>query len=161
MTTTLINCRQLKLENQTWSKQSARELHCSSKWLKPAKNKLTWCDFTNFSEQVLANSLDLRFRSFYALHIQNLLNCYQPKHNQSVSRILWISFLADFCYLAELCASSAVPPPIWRKKNTRANKAALLLSCRPLELTTQWMKSFKISAIKKPNCSMCNNVYLG
>ena len=116
MTTTLINCRQLKLENQTWSKQSARELHCSSKWLKPAKNKLTWCDFTNFSEQVLANSLDLRFRSFYVLHIKNLLNCCQPKHNQSVSRILWISFWADFCYLAELCASSAVPPPIWRKK---------------------------------------------
>ena len=154
MTTTLINCRQLKLENQTWSKQSARELHSSFKRLKPAKNKLTWCDFTNFSEQVSANSLVLRFRSFYALPFQSLLNCCQPKHNQSVSRILWISFLAYFCYLAQLCTSSAVPPPIWRKKNTRANKAALLLSCRPVELNTQWMKSFHISTIKKPNYSM-------
>ena len=24
--------------------------HCGSKWPKPAKNKFTWCDFTNFSK---------------------------------------------------------------------------------------------------------------
>ena len=31
---------------------------------------------------------------------------FKPKHNQSISRVLWISFLADFCYLAQLCATS-------------------------------------------------------
>ena len=44
--------------------------------LKPAKNKLTWRDFTSFSK---LNSTDLypfRFRYMYALHIQNLLQAY-------------------------------------------------------------------------------------
>ena len=120
MTTTLINCRQLKLENQTWSKQSARELHCESKQLKPTKNKLTWCDFTTFSEQVFANSLDLRFRSFYALHIQNLLNCCQPKQNQSVSRILWISFFGGFLLFGWTVRELGCPSPdLTKKKHTR------------------------------------------
>ena len=61
MTTTLINCRQLKLENQTWSKQSARELHCSSKWLKPAKNKFPYCHFTNLSKEISANTNNFPF----------------------------------------------------------------------------------------------------
>ena len=32
----------------------------------------TVSDFTNFSNQVLANSLDFRFRSLQVLHIQNV-----------------------------------------------------------------------------------------
>ena len=128
MTTTLINCRQLKLENQTWSKQSARELHCESKQLKPTKNKLTWCDFTTFSEQVFANSLDLRFRSFYALHIQNLLNSCQPKQNQSVSRILWISFFGGFLLFGWTVRELGCPSPDLTKKKTHAPTRLLFFS---------------------------------
>ena len=42
--------------------------HCGFKWIKPAKNKFTWCHFTNFSKQVSPNSLDFRFRSLHAIH---------------------------------------------------------------------------------------------
>ena len=38
-----------------------RVAHSGFKWIKPAKNKFTWCDFTNFSKQVSAN-LHIYFR---------------------------------------------------------------------------------------------------
>ena len=47
-------------------------LHFGFKWLKPAKNKLTWSDFKNLFMQVSAYSESFCFLSFHALHIQNL-----------------------------------------------------------------------------------------
>ena len=82
--------------------------HSGFKWLKPSKNKFTWCDFTKFPKQVSANSLDFHFRSLHAFHIQNSTNCCRNKHNQSISRIFWIFwilFLAGFCNLAQLFAA--------------------------------------------------------
>ena len=51
-----------------------------SKWLKPAKNKFTWCDFTNFSKSIAADLHHFRFQWLHALHVQNMSNCF--KHNQ-------------------------------------------------------------------------------
>ena len=61
--------------------------HSGSNWLKPAKNKFTWCYFTRFSMQVSSNSHNFRFRSLCALHIQNLSNCCRHNYDPSISRI--------------------------------------------------------------------------
>ena len=64
--------------------------HSGSKWLKPARNKLTWCDFTSCFSQVSANSHNFRFRSYRALLIQNLSNRSRHKYDPSISRIFSI-----------------------------------------------------------------------
>ena len=57
-----------------------------------------------FSSKFLAYSLDIRFRSFHALHIQNLSNCCGHKVNQSISRFfLNLIFGGFFFYPAQLC----------------------------------------------------------
>ena len=61
--------------------------HVGFKWLKPAKNKLRWSDFTNAFMQVSVYSNSFHFRSFWALHIQNLSNCCRYKYDPSISRI--------------------------------------------------------------------------
>ena len=76
-----------------------------SKWLKPAKNKFTWCDFTKFSKSISADLHRFRFRWLHAL--QNMSNCFKHNHDQSFSRNLLCYFLAGFCCLEPLCAASA------------------------------------------------------
>ena len=44
--------------------------HSGSKWLKPAKNKFTWCDLTSFWKQFSAYWHNFRFRSFHLLPIK-------------------------------------------------------------------------------------------
>ena len=46
-----------------------------------------WSDFTNFSTQVSANSLDFRFRSLQMLFTQNMSKYCSHKYNQSISRV--------------------------------------------------------------------------
>ena len=58
-------------------------LHGGSKWLKLAKNKFTWSDFTNFSKQVQ----QIPFPVVASPHIENLSNCCRHKYDQSISRI--------------------------------------------------------------------------
>ena len=41
-----------------------RRPHSGFKWPKHTENKFTWCDYTNFSKQFSANSLNFRFRWF-------------------------------------------------------------------------------------------------
>ena len=41
--------------------------------------KFMCCDFTYFFKLLSSNSLDFRFRSFHALHIQKLSNCCRHK----------------------------------------------------------------------------------
>ena len=62
-------------------------LHFGFKWLKPAKNKLTWSDFTSFSKLSLRDLYPFRFRFLHVLHIQNLLNCWSHKYDLLISRI--------------------------------------------------------------------------
>ena len=78
-----------------------------SKWLKPAKNKFTWCDFTNFSKSISADLHHFRFRWLHALHIQNMSNCFKHNHDQSFSGIYHIIFWRVFV-IWNLCAW---PPP--------------------------------------------------
>ena len=73
-----------------------------SKLLKPAKNKFTWSDLTNFSMQISAFSHGYRFRSFHSLDIKNLSNCCRHLYDQSISR-----YLADFCNFVPLCMVEA------------------------------------------------------
>ena len=54
-------------------------------WNQP--KKITLRDFTNFSNQVSANSLDIRFRSLQVLYFQNVSKCCSHKYNQSISRV--------------------------------------------------------------------------
>jgi hypothetical protein len=60
------------------------ETHGGSKKLKPAENKFTQSDFTNYSMQVTANSHNFRFRSLCALHIQNLSNRCRHVYDPSI-----------------------------------------------------------------------------
>ena len=57
-------------------------LHNGYKYLKTAKNKFSWCDFTNFSKQVSADSFP------FPDHINFLSNCYY----QSISRLFYLTF---------------------------------------------------------------------
>ena len=41
----------------------------------PPKISFTWCDFTNFSKSISADSLDFRFRSLQVLYFQNVSKC--------------------------------------------------------------------------------------
>ena len=67
--------------------------------------------------QVSAYSNTFRFRSFHALHIQNLSNSCRHKYDTSVSQIFQFSFLAGFltfgtvslCCLLGLCVKRAPP----------------------------------------------------
>ena len=70
--------------------------HSGFKWLKPAKNKLTWSDFTNFFMQVFAYSNSFRFWSFHSLHIQNLSNRRRYKYDPSISRIFFNLIFGGF-----------------------------------------------------------------
>jgi hypothetical protein len=60
-----------------WGLIAGRLAHRVFKWLKPAKNKFTWCDFTNFSKSI----------------ISNLSNCCKYKCDHSISQI----FTCNFC----------------------------------------------------------------
>ena len=60
-----------------------------------------------FSSKFLAYSLDIRFRSFHALHIQNLSNRCRHKFNQSISRIFLNLIFGGFFFLS----SPTVPRP--------------------------------------------------
>ena len=55
-------------------------IHTGFKWLKPAKNKFTWCDLTNFSKSISADLHNFRFQGL--LHIWNLSNCIKHKCDQ-------------------------------------------------------------------------------
>ena len=95
-------------------------LHSGSKWLKPAKNRfLMWFHeflrgsfgkFTWFPIPVIAcPSYSRTFMS----------NCCRQKKNQSISRILWVSFLAGFSYLAQLCAGAGLLEPSGKGKGCK------------------------------------------
>ena len=75
---------------------AAAVAHIGFKRQKPAKNKLTWSDFTNFSMQVSAYSDSFRFRSFRALHIQNLSNSCRHKYDPSISQFFQSNFWQVF-----------------------------------------------------------------
>jgi hypothetical protein len=76
------------------------------KLLKPAKNKFTWSDFTNFSKQVSKGSHNLCFLSFHLLHFQNLLKCCRHKNDQSISRI-FIKYFGGFLKFGPTVRSSS------------------------------------------------------
>ena len=80
------------------------------KGYKPAKNKLTWCDFTNFSEQVSVDSHNFPFRSVHALHIENFWKCCRHKYDRLISRVFKSNFWWVFCHSAELCAAATTKP---------------------------------------------------
>ena len=63
--------------------------HSGSKWLKPAKNKLTGSDFTSFSMQISVDWRHLRFRSLHIFLIMwhmndrvNSISFFQRKFQQ-------------------------------------------------------------------------------
>ena len=60
--------------------------HSGSKRLKPAKNKFIQSDFTSFFSWVSKNFHNFRFRSWHALHIQNLSRHWRHKYDPSISR---------------------------------------------------------------------------
>ena len=66
--------------------------HSGSKRLKPAENKFTQSGFTNSSMQIPAYSDSFRFRSYLALHIQNMSNCCRHKYDPSISRFFQSNF---------------------------------------------------------------------
>ena len=81
---------------------------------KPAKNKISWCDFTGFSKLVSADSYYFRFQLLNCLHIQNLSNCcmhYLCMTSQFPANFK-LKFLAGFCHLPQLCARARE----WSKK---------------------------------------------
>ena len=78
--------------------------HNGFKWLKPAKNILTWSDFTNFFLQVSAYSNSFPFQSFRAHQIQNLSNLWRHKYDPSISRIFRSNFWRVF-YVWHNCES--------------------------------------------------------
>ena len=85
----------------------------------PPKNKFNQSDFTSFSIQVSAYSHNFHFRSLSALHFQNLSNRCRHKYDPSISRIFWISFLAGFCNLVQLCGWDT-----WRELVAKRQKPA-------------------------------------
>ena len=78
---------------------SSLTLHSGFKWLKPPKNKLLRCDFTNVSKLISSKMHHFRFRW---LHIYILSNYCQHKCDQSLSQILKCNFWRIFCYLKPL-----------------------------------------------------------
>ena len=90
------------------SPSSSSPPSCSTQWfqIKPAKNRFTWCDFTNFFQ---ASSIHLISVSGHCMRV--IFNICQSvsgiSKNQSISRIFWISFSAGFCYSDQLCSSSS------------------------------------------------------
>ena len=72
--------------------------HCGFKWPKPTINKFASMFFTSFSKQVVTDSQNLHFRSFYVLHIQNLSSCCKHKYDQSISQVFKFNFWRDFAF---------------------------------------------------------------
>ena len=67
------------------------------KWLKPAQNKVTWCDFTTFYKSISADLHHFRFPVILSCIFKNLSNCCEHKYDQSISQIfvcnLWRGFV--------------------------------------------------------------------
>ena len=78
--------------------------HRGFKWLKTRQKTITYNDFTNFSNQVSANSLDFRFRSLQVLYFQNVSKCCSHTYNQSISRVFQFNFWRVFV-IWNLCAA--------------------------------------------------------
>ena len=66
--------------------------------------KITYNDFTNFSNQVSANSLDFRFRSLQVIYFQNVSKCCSHMYTQSISRVFQFNFWRVFV-VWNLCAA--------------------------------------------------------
>ena len=62
----------------------------NAQWFQMAETrqkKITYSDFTNFSNKVSSNSLNFRFRSLQVLYFQNMSKWCSHMYNQSVSRV--------------------------------------------------------------------------
>ena len=72
--------------------------HSSSKWLKPAKNKLLKCELKKISKQFSNDSYSFRFRLLRALIIQRFSNYCSRFHE------FFDPIFSGFCDLVQLCA---------------------------------------------------------
>ena len=61
--------------------------HSSSKVLKSAENKFTWCAFTNSVQAIFSRFQLISLSGLDPLHIQKLLNCGKNIIDRSISRI--------------------------------------------------------------------------
>ena len=104
-------------------REHLRMTHISFKWLKPAKNKLTWSDITNFFMQ---NSF--RFRQFRALHFQNLSNCCRHKYDPSISQVFQSKFWRVF-EVWHNCVTAGVSAA-WSQSVSRGRWTALFRQAR-------------------------------
>ena len=80
----------------TWDRGSKAAEHSGFKWLKPAKYKLTCCDFTNFFQQILEDLPTFCFRWLYGVHIVAGI-CITSQFHDFFNQIL-----AGFCILVQL-----------------------------------------------------------
>ena len=93
-------------------------------------------------KKVSANIHDFRFRWLHLHHIQILSNCCRKKYNQSVSWIFKISFLAGFCYLAQL-SCVLLPSVQWKYqcfRKKRRKKGSFCVSVSR-ENPAQWVEN--------------------
>ena len=88
-----------------WTAQSG------SNSLKLAGNMFAHSDFTSYSKQVSASSLNFHFRSYPALHIQNLSNRCRDMYGQSNSRIFKSTFWRGFAIWSNCVAARR-----WRRR---------------------------------------------
>ena len=78
--------------SKTASSLCQRLTHSGSKWIKPAKNKFTWCDFTIFFQ----SWNEFHFRSLFVLQSQNLSSC---RRDNTPARFYFISGLKSRHFL--------------------------------------------------------------
>ena len=65
---------------------------------KTLQKRITSCDFTKFPKQIPAYPHSFRFRSLYALDIQNLSNRCSNKYDPSISRNFVYHFWRVFAF---------------------------------------------------------------
>ena len=98
-------------------------MHSGSKQLKTAKNKFTWCDFTIC---VLSKFQQIRITSVPSYCRDFIFKICQTVAGISITsqfhEFFWISFLAGFCYLAQLWApawtATAIHPSLASRATT-------------------------------------------
>ena len=75
---------------------AAAEKHCGFKWVKYARNEITWCDFTSFSKQFSADLHHFRFLFLCTSHsklVKLLQTQVWPLNFTNFSNVIFGGFL--------------------------------------------------------------------
>ena len=127
-------------------------MNSGSKYLKTAKNKFSDSldvIFTNFSKQISEDPLNLRFRSFQAIHIQNLSNRCRHKYDcVNFTTFSNLTFCRVFCSLAQLCSGGAFTYIPGLRFKLASSSAFLLLLLLSKSLTEAAIRVWSVLALQ-------------